>query len=182
MARISPLVIVPPVIFAAIAGLFLGGMYWGRPDALPSNLVGEQAPAVPAEAVPGRTALTDADLRDGQVTLVNYWASWCPPCREEHPVLEDLAKQGYRIAGINFRDTADQANKYLDDHGDPFFASAFDPSGRTSIDWGVTAPPETFIVDGSGKVLYRFTGPLIGTAYQTDFLPALQAATAAASN
>ncbi len=177
MARISPLVFVPPILFAAIAGLFLGGMYWGKGDQLPSNLIGQTAPAVPTDALPGTPPLTDADLRAGEITIVNYWASWCPPCRAEHPVLKDLAAQGYRVAGINFRDTADKAQAYLADEGNPFFATAFDPSGRTSIDWGVTAPPETFIIDGTGTVLFRYAGPIVGSAYDQQFLPALKAAT-----
>ena len=177
MAKISPMIVLPPVIFAAIAGLLLGGMYFGHSDTLPSNLIGRDAPAVPQEGLPERAPLTDADLRDGKVTIVNYWASWCAPCRAEHPVLKDLAAKGYRVAGINFRDTAANADGYLNKQGDPFFALGFDPRGRTSVDWGVTAPPETFIVDGSGKVLFRVVGPLIGANYDQLFLPALQAAT-----
>lgn len=177
MARVSPLVVLPPLAFAAIAGLLLGGLYLGDPGELPSTLIGKQAPAVPDAGLEGRAALTDADLRSGQVTLVNFWASWCPPCRAEHPVLTDLAGQGVRVAGINFRDTSDQAIGYLNAEGDPFFAHGFDPKGRTSIDWGVTAPPETFIVDGDGTILFRFAGPLIGSDYQQRFLPALAAAT-----
>ncbi len=177
MARLSPLILLPPVAFAAIAGLLMSGLYMGDPGNLPSALIGKEAPPVPVAALDGRTLLTDADLRSGEVTLVNFWASWCPPCRAEHPVLTDLAAQGYRVAGINFRDTTDQANGYLDDVGDPFFALGFDPQGRTAIDWGVTAAPETFIVDGDGTILFRFAGPLMGTDYEERFLPALAEAT-----
>ena len=113
---------------------------------------------------------------DDTLYLVNFWASWCPPCRAEHPILLDLASQGYRVAGVNFRDTQDQAVEYLTDEGDPFFATGFDLRGRVAIDWGVTAPPETFIVDGDGTVLFRFAGPLVGSDYEQRFLPALQAA------
>ncbi len=176
MARISPLVFVPPVVFAAIAGLFLGGMFWGQGNTLPSTFIGKPAPGVPAESLPHRVPLTDADLRGNGVTVVNFWASWCPPCRAEHPVLTQLAAEGVRVAGINFRDQADAAQQYLNDEGDPYFALGFDPHGRVSIDWGVTAPPETFIVAADGTVLFRFAGPLVGSDYEQRFLPALNAA------
>ncbi|WP_373356966.1 DsbE family thiol:disulfide interchange protein [Pseudoroseicyclus sp. CXY001] len=178
MARLSPLVILPPAIFAAIAGLFLGGMVVNRDDALPSTLIGRAAPPLPVEALPGKPALTDEMLRSGELTIVNFWASWCPPCRLEHPTLMALAAEGYRVAGVNFRDEEPAAQGYLEDEGDPFFASAFDPRGRTAVDWGVTAPPETFLVDGEGEVLFRFVGPLIGAAYEQQFLPALEEASA----
>ena len=173
MAKVSPLMIMPPVIFAAFAGLALAGMMRENPDELPSTFVGQQAPLVPVEAVEGTVQLTDEDLRSGDITIVNFWASWCPPCRAEHPNLLDLEEQGYRVAGVNFRDTQDQAGPYLMDYDDPFFATGFDARGRVAIDWGVSAPPETFIVDGHGTVLYRFVGPLVGSDYEQRFLPEL---------
>ena len=173
------MVLIPPLVFAALAGLFAAGLMREDPNSLRSALIGGPAPGVPAEALPGQTLLTDAMLRGGEVTLVNYWASWCPPCRAEHPTLHALADQGIRVAGINFRDQADSATAYLADEGDPFFAGGFDPRGRVSIDWGVTAPPETFIVGPDGTVLFRFVGPLIGSDYEQRFLPALEAALAA---
>ena len=179
MAKIPLLVLLPPAIFAALAGLFLGGMLRQNPDELPSAFIGKQAPALPTEGLDGTALLTDADLRGSGVTIVNFWASWCPPCRAEHPVLQDLAAQGFRVAGVNFRDTAEAAGQYLTEQGDPFFATGFDPRGRTSIDWGVTAPPETFIIGGDGTVLFRYAGPLVGSDYEQRFLPALNAAIAA---
>ncbi|MAZ21608.1 MAG: DsbE family thiol:disulfide interchange protein [Roseovarius sp.] len=168
----------PPLIFAAIAGLFLVGMMRDDPDALPSVFVGREAPPLPSEALPGRAPLTDADLRSGEVTIVNFWASWCPPCRAEHPTLKALAEEGLRVGGVNFKDEADQANGYLDRDGDPFFGVSYDPKGRTAIDWGVTAPPETFIIGRDGTVLFRFAGPLVGSDYEQRFRPALDRALA----
>lgn len=173
MGKISPMMVVPPVIFAALAGLFFAGMMRDNADELPSTLVGQAAPDVAPEPVPGTALLTGVDLRSDQVTIVNFWASWCPPCRAEHPTLHALSAQGYRVAGINFRDNADDAVKYLAEDGNPFFATGFDPKGRTAINWGVTAPPETFLVDGDGTVLFRYAGPLIGSDYEQRFLPAL---------
>nr|WP_309501447.1 DsbE family thiol:disulfide interchange protein [uncultured Roseovarius sp.] len=176
MARISPLMIAPPLLFAGLAALFFVGMQRGDPDALPSVFIGKPAPEVPATALDGRAELTDAMLRDGEVTVVNFWASWCPPCRAEHPNLHALNEEGVRVAGINFKDDADQANSYLDDSGDPFIGIGFDPKGRAAINWGVTAPPETFIIGGDGTVLYKFIGPLVGSDYEQRFRPELEKA------
>lgn len=176
MARVSPLLVIPPVIFAGLAGLFFAGLMRDNAGEVPSTLVGQQAPNVPIEAVPRTTQLTDADLRSGEITVVNFWASWCPPCRAEHPTLLALEAEGIRVAGINFRDQADDAQFYLQEDDDPFFATGFDPRGRIAIDWGVTAPPETFVVDGDGTVLFRFIGPLVASDYEQRFRPALDAA------
>ena len=179
MARVSPLLILPPAIFAAMAGLFFAGMMREDAGVLPSTIVGQAAPGVPTEAVSGTVQLTDADLRGGEITIVNFWASWCPPCRAEHPKLLEMAGQGMPIIGINFRDQQGTANAYLTKDGNPFVGVAFDLDAATSFDWGVTAPPETFILDGDGTILYRFTGPLIGADYEQRFLPELQKALAA---
>lgn len=172
------MVLAPPVIFAALAGLFFGGMLRDDPDALPSVFVGRQAPDVPGQTLAGRAPLTDADLRSGEISIVNFWASWCPPCRVEHPRLQQMDADGLRVFGVNFKDTEAQANSYLDDAGDPFQGVGFDPKGRVAIDWGVTGPPETFIVDGDGTILYKFVGPLVGSDYEQRFLPELQKALA----
>ena len=163
MAKISPLVIIPPVIFAAIAGLFAAGMMTRTPDQLPSAYIGRAAPDIaglpPLDGLPGLSA---EDFTTGEVTIVNFWASWCPPCRAEHPTLLQLADEGYRIAGINFDDEMDNALQYLADDGNPFFATGFDPQSRVAVNWGVAAPPETFIIGGDGTVLLRFQGPIHG--------------------
>lgn len=175
MARFSLLMLAPPVLFVALAGLFLGGMLRQNPGDLPSALIGQTAPPVPAEGLPGYPVLAATDLASGQITIVNFWASWCPPCRAEHPTLIALA-QDTRVVGVNFRDIATDAAAYLADAGNPFLALGFDPRGRVALDWGVTAPPETFILSGDGTVLFRFAGPLVGSDYEQRFLPALQAA------
>ena len=99
-----------------------------------------------------------------------------PPCRAEHPKLLELAASGLPIIGINLKDDSDDAAAYLRSSENPFISIAFDPKGRTAIDWGVTAPPETFIIDRTGKVVFRFAGPLIGADYENRFLPNLKAA------
>lgn len=170
------LMALPPVLFAALIAAFLIGMRQGDPSTLPSVFIGKPAPAVAAQGLRDLPRLSDADLRTGQVTVVNFWASWCPPCRAEHPMLKRMAADGIRVAGINMMDREGDAAKYLDDEGNPFFALGFDPKGQTRIDWGVTAPPETFILAGDGTVLFRFAGPLVGDDFQQRFLPELQKA------
>lgn len=179
MARVSPLMIAPPAIFAGLAVLFYVGMFREGKDDLQSMFVGKPAPQIETtEELPGFTRATQADLARGEVTLVNFWASWCPPCRAEHPKLLELSKD-MPIIGINLKDNDSTATKYLTEDGNPFVAIASDPKGRTAIDWGVTAPPETFILDADGTVLYRFAGPLVGSDYEQRFLPELNKARAA---
>ena len=172
------LMLVPPVLFAGLAATFYIGMQRDNPGQLESVLIGRQAPALPTTALPGIPGLTDADLRTGKVTVLNVWATWCPPCRAEHPVLLQMASDGVRVAGINIMDKDANAVAYLAEEGNPFIGVATDPNGRNRVEWGVTAPPETFILDGDGTVLFRFVGPLIGTDYETRFVPELAKALA----
>ncbi|MEQ9259064.1 MAG: DsbE family thiol:disulfide interchange protein [Roseovarius sp.] len=176
MAKVSPLMVLPPVIFAGLAALFYFGMFRDNPNDLPSTFLGRQAPAVPEGVLPGREPFGDDALRAGDVTVVNFWASWCPPCRAEHPTLHALNEEGVALYGINFKDDAGNANRYLTNDGNPFLGIAFDPKGRTAIDWGVTAPPETFIIAGDGTVLFKFAGPLVGSDYEQRFRPELEKA------
>ena len=170
------LIALPPVLFLGLLGLFQFGLERENPGDLPSVFVGRPAPALPQTGLDGTPLLTAADLATGQVTVLNFWATWCPPCRAEHPVLKRMAADGVRVAGITMMDKPEDAAGYLADDGNPFFALATDPQGRNRVEWGVSAPPETFIIDGAGTVLFRFTGPLVGTDYETRFLPALNAA------
>ncbi|MEM6305626.1 MAG: DsbE family thiol:disulfide interchange protein [Pseudomonadota bacterium] len=175
---VRPLMILPPLVFAGFVAVAAVGMFREDPDALPSTLIGQPAPGVPAATLEGFAPATAEMLAVGDVTLVNFWASWCPPCRAEHPKLLELQSEGVNIVGINFRDLESDAATYLTEDGNPFAGVGFDPRGRTAIDWGVTAPPETFILDGEGRVLFRFAGPLIGSDYAQRFLPQLERAQA----
>ncbi|MDO9637440.1 MAG: DsbE family thiol:disulfide interchange protein [Pseudotabrizicola sp.] len=173
------LMALPPLIFAGLAGAFYVGMIQKNPNDMPTAFQDRAAPVVPATGLAGVALLTDADLRTGQVTVVNFFATWCPPCRAEHPVLLQMAADGVRVAGINIMDNDAKAIAYLAEDGNPFFAVATDPQGRNRVEWGVTAPPETFILRGDGTVAMRFIGPLIGTDYENRFVPALAEALAA---
>jgi cytochrome c biogenesis protein CcmG/thiol:disulfide interchange protein DsbE len=152
--------ILPPLIFAGIAAMFVLGMNREDPDALPTTLAGRQAPAVVAAQLGDLSIFTDADLRDGKVKLVNFWASWCAPCRVEHPNLSALKAEGVTIYGVNYKDKPDAALGFLSDLGNPYAAVGADESGRMGIDWGIYGVPETFIIDGEGKVVLRFPGPI----------------------
>lgn len=178
MARLSPLMIAPPAIFAAIAGLFLAGMFRDDPDALPTAYAGKTAPKVEMSDLPGKTSFTDADLRDGEVKLVNYWASWCAPCRVEHPNLEALAQDGVRIYGVNYKDEPAKALGFLEELGDPYARLGADESGRMALNWGVYGVPETYVIDGDGTVITRFAGPITQRVLESTIRPALEQARA----
>jgi len=170
--------IAPPLIFAGFVALAFVGMYRDDPNGIPSTLVGQAAPALPERALGTFPKALPEMLATGEVTLVNFWASWCPPCRAEHPKLLEMQAEGVNIIGINFKDSERDATRYLINDDNPFAGIGFDPQGRTAINWGVTAPPETFILDGDGTILFRFAGPLIGSDYKQRFLPRLEAAQA----
>lgn len=178
MARISPLMILPPAIFAGLAAVFLWGMGRDDPNALPSAFVGREAPPIGQTTLPEKRQLTDEMLRQPGVKLVNFWASWCPPCRLEHPTLMALSAE-LPVYGVDLKDPEANALSFLARDGDPYHALATDPRGRTALDWGVSAPPETFILDGEGNILYRFAGPLVDADYENRFLPELEKARAA---
>lgn len=172
------MMLVPVAVFAGFAAMAGWALLRDDPEAVPSAMAGRAAPSVGATTLPGKVQLTDAMLRQPGVKLVNFWASWCPPCRAEHPTLVELSKQ-LPVYGVDLKDPEANATAFLAEHGDPFQALATDPRGRVAIDWGVTAPPETFIIDGAGKVLYRFAGPLVREDYTGRFLPELEKARAA---
>lgn len=179
MAKLSPLMVVPPLVFAGFGVLFYIGLGHGDESRrLDSMFDGKPAPEMTEVALAGYPGVTQADLASGEVTIVNFWASWCAPCRVEHPRLLEMQAEGLRLIGVNIRDTEANALKYLSDHGNPFEAVPFDPSGRTGIEWGVTGQPETFILDGDGTVVFKFVGPLVGSDYEQRFVPALEAAQA----
>ena len=176
MARVSPLVLLPPVVFAALAGLFLGGMFRDDPDALPSTFVGRPAPEVTATAFADAAPFDNATLAEPGIKLVNFFASWCAPCRLEHPFLVEIAAQGVPVYGVNRDREVAQGEAFLDEMGDPYAGIVFDPKNEMGIDWGVYGLPETFVIDGDGTVLLRFAGALNEPIYRTRILPAIEAA------
>lgn len=176
MARISPLVAAPPILFAALAGLFYFGMHREDPDALPSTRVGAVAPAMQLEPLGAKPEFELAALKEDGVKLVNFWASWCAPCRAEHPNLELLADEGVPIYGINYKDDPAKALAFLEELGDPYLGIGADTGGRTGIDWGLYGVPETFVIDGDGVVRLRFAGPITQRVLEERIRPAIAAA------
>ena len=159
----------------AVIGLILFlvvGLKRGDPRALPSPYIGKPAPEfeLPKLKDPEQT-VGSKDL-NGQVALVNVWATWCVGCRAEHPFLLELeANDTIPIYGINWRDTRPEALRWIQQLGDPYVASGFDGSGRVGIDWGVYGAPETFLVSADGVVLHKHLGPLDRASWESDFLP-----------
>ena len=145
------------------------------PSLVQSALLNKPAPAFALPAVEGLTVPGfDTKRLDGQVTVVNVFASWCIPCRDEHPVLEALKqKTGVALYGINQKDAPDQAAAFLAQLGNPYDAIGADRDGRTSIDWGVYGVPETFIVDAKGVIRFKHTGPLAMEDIDKEIIPAI---------
>jgi cytochrome c biogenesis protein CcmG/thiol:disulfide interchange protein DsbE len=158
------LVLLPLLGLAALFFIRLGA---GDASHIPSALIGRPAPQTDlppvaglergGKPVPGLSNATFA----GAVTLVNVWASWCIPCADEVPQLEQLARdKRIQLVGINYKDTPDNARRFLNRYGNPFVASGADVSGRTSIDWGVYGVPETYLIGRDGTIAYKLIGPI----------------------
>jgi len=156
------LAILPLVVFAGLAAIFLIQLRSGQDSSfVPSVLIGHEAPStsLPPLADSGLPGLASADFR-GHVTLVNVWASWCAPCREEQPLLMTLKNDPrFRLVGLNYKDKPENALRFLGEMGNPFAAIGADQSGRTAIDWGVYGVPETYLVGKGGRILYKHFGP-----------------------
>ncbi|MBN2905913.1 MAG: DsbE family thiol:disulfide interchange protein [Rhodobacteraceae bacterium] len=169
--------ILPPVIFAALAVLFYIGVSRDDPNALPSTMIGRAAPAMQLDPLADVALLDDAVLREPGVKLVNFWGTWCVACRAEHPQLLHMANEmGITIHGVNYNDTPERATAYLAREGNPFTALGEDTTGRTKIDWGVYGAPETFVVDGQGVIRLRHAGPITEDVLERVILPAIAAA------
>ena len=176
--RRSPwLYAVPLLVFAALAAVFAKGLFSGDASKVPSALIGKPAPAIAlapleglqrdGQAVP---SFAMADLARGKATIVNVFASWCAPCRVEHPFLVAMAdsaavKQGkVQLVGFNYKDEAENARRFLGALGNPYSAVGVDRAGRAAIDWGVYGVPETFLIGPDGRILEKHVGPLDGAA------------------
>jgi cytochrome c biogenesis protein CcmG, thiol:disulfide interchange protein DsbE len=184
-ARRPLLIFLPLVLFAALMALFLVRLYSGDAALLPSALIGRQVPAFvlpPVEGLPGKQGFSDADLRQGKVTLVNVFASWCVPCHQEHELIMRLSadpiliRAGVRLFGLAYKDDSANIRRFLAEAGDPFARIGADRKGRAAIDWGVYGVPETFIVKGDGTIAYRYVGPVTEDSYRESVLPEIEKA------
>lgn len=179
------LVLIPLLLFLGLAGLFLLQLLSGRDTSVvPSALIGQPAPETelaPLEGVdlPG---LSSTEF-GGQVTLVNVWASWCAPCRAEHPLLMQLAQdERIRIAGLNYKDKPENARRFLGNLGNPYDVIGVDQNGRSAINWGVYGVPETFLIGADGRILYKHVGPITPQSLQSALKVEVEKALAAARN
>ncbi|CDN49886.1 DsbE family thiol:disulfide interchange protein [Neorhizobium galegae] len=177
--------LIPLVIFLGFAGV-AGKMLYdqdvnGRDvSAIPSALIGKKAPSLALPPLEGSNtaALTTAAIV-GKLTLVNVFASWCVPCRQEHPILKELANDGrLTIVGINYKDRNDNALRFLGELGNPYKAIGVDPNGKAAIDWGVYGIPESYLVAPDGTILYKRVGPFDARSLTQDLMPAIEKASA----
>ena len=171
--------IVPFGLFALL-GVFLYIGLHRDPSYVPSPLIGKPAPefTLPSLQDPAYPVSTK-DLA-GRPWVLNVWGTWCAGCRQEHPVLLQIARQtSVPIIGLDWKDDATEAKRWLAELGNPYSAVAFDSEGRVAIDWGVYGAPETFLIGADGQVLYKHIAPMTLEVWANEFEPRIQAATAA---
>jgi cytochrome c biogenesis protein CcmG/thiol:disulfide interchange protein DsbE len=170
--------LLPFTAFAALVVLFAFGLNPNRDiHELPSPLIGKQAPAFMLTDVLDSSRTVSNSGLQGQVYVLNVWATWCVPCREEHEALLAISQQhAVPIIGLNWKDERERAQQWLQKLGNPYQAVAFDGDGRAAIDWGVYGAPETYLVDGHGRVVYKFISPMTQQIWDREFLPRIAAA------
>jgi len=174
----------PLIVFMALAWLLFERLGAGDPASIPSVLLGQTAPPLDLPGLDGASGLTDADLRAGHVSIVNMFGSWCEPCHYEHPNLMTLAAdpelkaKGVAIYGVAQRDSAENIRRFLGAKGDPYTKVGLDPDNRTGIDWGVYGVPETFVVNGAGKLVFKLVGPLTAETLGSQLKPQILKAAA----
>jgi cytochrome c biogenesis protein CcmG/thiol:disulfide interchange protein DsbE len=178
LRALRPSFLIPVIAFLLLAGVFalhLSEISSGKNISdLPSALIGKATPKIDLPPVEGSgKGLTSKQIK-GKVALINIWASWCPPCRTEHPLLMRLASEGVALYGINYKDRPEAALAFLAELGNPFQALGADRAGRASIDWGVYGYPETFVVDKKGTIRYRHVGPIQARDLDAKIYPLLK--------
>lgn len=174
----------PLALFGVLVAVFMIRLVSGDPSKLPSALIGKPAPTFALPAIDGAVhagaplpGFSSADLRQGKLSLVNVFASWCAPCHQEHPLLMELAKDPrIQILGINQKDNPENARRFLGRLGNPYRAVGADIDGRISIEWGVYGVPETFLVSGDSQILYKHVGPLTEASIREKLMPEIDKA------
>jgi cytochrome c biogenesis protein CcmG/thiol:disulfide interchange protein DsbE len=182
------IVLVPLMLFAGLTALFLIRLNAGDPSLIPSALIGHPVPqtTLPPIAALKRDGATvpgiDPASFKGAVSVVNVWASWCVPCHDEAPLLMQLSQdQRLRVIGINYKDDADNARRFLGRYGNPFAAAGADQNGRAAIEWGVYGVPETFVIGRDARIAYKLVGPITTENFQSILVPQIDKALAAGS-
>ncbi|MGY9009007.1 MAG: DsbE family thiol:disulfide interchange protein [Rhodobacterales bacterium] len=160
---------IPVLIFLTVGSLLFFGL--SKNDVLPSNLIGESATKLPETFLIGYEPIPKNAMIEQKIKIINFWASWCAPCRAEHPNIQKLADMGIKVYGINLKDNSSSAIKFLTKLGNPYDGIGTDKNGKTAIDWGVYGVPETFILDKKGKILYRHPGPITKKVLNKKIIP-----------
>ena len=181
--------LLPLIVFLGLAGIFYKQLSTGGSNSeIPSVLIGREAPDFKFELLVGLTRDGaqlpgfDSSIFEGKISLVNIWASWCGPCRQEHPLLIELGKrEQLQIIGINYKDKTENALRFLGQLGNPYDAIGVDPNARGGIEWGVYGIPETFIVGSDKKILHKHVGPLTQEAITQKILPLIESLSAKAN-
>lgn len=186
--RATWVALLPLAIFVALVGVFAVQLLSGRDNStIPSALIGRDAPLTQLPPVEGLArdgapvpGLNSEDFKTGpggRLTLVNVWGSWCAPCRQEHPLLMEIARdKRISVVGLNYKDEPENARRFLGDLGNPYAAVGADRSGRSAIEWGVYGVPETFLLDQNGKIVYKHVGPFSEHSVKNDLMPAVEKA------
>ncbi|HXI76832.1 MAG TPA: DsbE family thiol:disulfide interchange protein [Steroidobacteraceae bacterium] len=170
--------LLPFAAFAALVVLFAFGLNPTRDiHALPSPLIGKPAPAFTLTDVRDPALVVSNAAYKGQVYVLNVWGTWCAQCRVEHEALLAISQSHVvPIIGLDYMDQREKAKQWLEQLGNPYAAVPFDTDGRTAINWGVYGAPETFLVDGQGRVIYKFISPMTPEVWEREFLPRIAAA------
>ena len=177
----------PLAIFIGLAAIFWTQLNSGRNiSEIPSALIGTKAPWRDLEPLAGAVRngvpvpALSADGSQGKLTLVNFWASWCVPCRQEHPIILSLSKDPrLNVVGVNYKDGSENALRFLGELGNPYSAIGLDPNGKMAIDWGVYGIPESYLVGPDGTILYKKVGPFDDKSLKEGLYPAIEKALAA---
>jgi cytochrome c biogenesis protein CcmG/thiol:disulfide interchange protein DsbE len=181
------LILLPLFVVLGLVALFFVSLETVDPQRLPSVLIGKPVPVFALAPIPRENSadaafpgFASSDLAKGEPSIVNVWASWCAPCAIEQPTLLAFAKEsGVPLYGLNYKDKPDAARSFLGRFGNPFKAIGMDESGRIAIEFGVYGVPETFVIDGKGRIVTRYPGPLTADAIKNEIMPALEKAKAA---
>lgn len=165
--------LLPLAVFLVLVGFFAMGLKLD-PREVPSPLIGKPAPAfkLPILGEPGKT-FSPEDMR-GKVWVLNVWASWCAACREEHPLLMDMARSGLVLVGLDYKDAEADAHEVLAQSGNPYQVVAVDVDGRVGIDYGVYGVPETYVIDPQGIIRYKQIGPITEAVLAEKILPLMK--------
>jgi cytochrome c biogenesis protein CcmG, thiol:disulfide interchange protein DsbE len=182
------IVLVPLILFLGLTALFLVRLNAGDPSLIPSALIGHPVPQTTLPPIAGLNRGSAAVLGidpasfKGAVTVVNVWASWCVPCHDEAPLLMQLARDPrLRVVGINYKDDAENARRFLGHYGNPFAAAGADQNGRAAIEWGVYGVPETFVIGRDARIAYKLVGPITPDNLESILEPQIEKALAAGS-